>query len=864
MKANIIPIILACIITIQTMPGIAFAVDNLPQNSETASDYIEEQDVVPEEKTPEADEEGLPENDEVSASRASEKALSKDNVEVPDDGGDGADTGGDDSDAGGDDTMEPLEDGSLEHPIVISSKEDLLQIDENLSAAYVLANDIDLAGSNFSAIAASNPFTGDFDGAGHTIKNFTYTTSKKNTVQVDAGLFARTSNANIHDLNISNVKIDVTVLKQSNKARIGIVSLSDSNSSFSNINVSGTVKADAYNVQMAGLINRAEGSTVSNIDNNLNMTLSSEGSSSWMGGIIGSVDTVSVSDCSMAGSLNSKDSKKTVTAGIISGARSTQDPKITIKSCTNNAKVESSYSSGGIASGIGVWDCLIDNCLNYGTIYGEKSASGIISNIGGGYGAVSNCKNYGSISASLDDANDYACGIGIIQKISSCTNEGTIHGPYIAGIGGNIVSSSETTNTIVDCVNKGEIQGYENTASGIGWADVFQNCVNYGNVSLASPDPDFSVAGGIGDVCYRKASNCYNYGNVKGATTAAGVITFNQGEISQCFNSGAIQAIGEAAGICVVNKDVIQDSYNNGSIIGKDACGISVNNNKYAVIIDCYNVGAIDGSNRSAGITVTNENNIIESYYYNGTATGVANNLKGAKNGTESLTATQLSNQDSYSGFDFAGDAENHASLLSLPLATTVYAEDYADNSIWVMSKKSGMPKLASMTDSQDVYIKSVAIKTSPKTTPVNKAIPKSKVKLTVTYSNNKKATIKAGYKFSSYKKTLGKRKITLNYVGKKLSFTTTFVPAKVGKFKLTAKKKKVVISIPKTAGAKKYQVYRSTKKKSGYKAVATTSKRKYTDKKKLKSKKKYYYKIRAINGSYKGAFSKVYSVKVK
>jgi fibronectin type 3 domain-containing protein len=48
------------------------------------------------------------------------------------------------------------------------------------------------------------------------------------------------------------------------------------------------------------------------------------------------------------------------------------------------------------------------------------------------------------------------------------------------------------------------------------------------------------------------------------------------------------------------------------------------------------------------------------------------------------------------------------------------------------------------------------------------------------------------------------------------------------------------------------YQIYRSTKKSSGYKKIATTTKRKYKDTRSLKSGKKYYYKVRGyrkVNG---------------
>lgn len=82
--------------------------------------------------------------------------------------------------------------------------------------------------------------------------------------------------------------------------------------------------------------------------------------------------------------------------------------------------------------------------------------------------------------------------------------------------------------------------------------------------------------------------------------------------------------------------------------------------------------------------------------------------------------------------------------------------------------------------------------------------------------------------------------------------------------------KKKVYLKWKKNKYADGYKVYRSTKKKTGYKCIATLNKRSkvsYTDKK-VKSKKVYYYKVRAYrkNGKktvYSG-YSPVKRVKVK
>ena len=64
----------------------------------------------------------------------------------------------------------------------------------------------------------------------------------------------------------------------------------------------------------------------------------------------------------------------------------------------------------------------------------------------------------------------------------------------------------------------------------------------------------------------------------------------------------------------------------------------------------------------------------------------------------------------------------------------------------------------------------------------------------------------------------------------------------------LKAKKKAAVVSWKKIKGVSGYEIYRSTKKKKGYKKIKTAKKAaivKYTNKK-LTKKKKYYYKIRA------------------
>ncbi len=89
---------------------------------------------------------------------------------------------------------------------------------------------------------------------------------------------------------------------------------------------------------------------------------------------------------------------------------------------------------------------------------------------------------------------------------------------------------------------------------------------------------------------------------------------------------------------------------------------------------------------------------------------------------------------------------------------------------------------------------------------------------------------------------------------------TSTKQPAKPASFKVkaAAKKKQVTLTWKTVKGAIGYEVYRSTKKKSGFEKIAELGKvKKYVDKS-VKKDTKYYYKIRAIQTNEAGAY--VYS----
>ena len=85
--------------------------------------------------------------------------------------------------------------------ITISTPEDLDNLRKDMTASYVLTNDINMEGINFVPFGIVNnenasKFTGTFDGNGYTIKNLKYDVEGKGEV----GLFSQTENATIKNL----------------------------------------------------------------------------------------------------------------------------------------------------------------------------------------------------------------------------------------------------------------------------------------------------------------------------------------------------------------------------------------------------------------------------------------------------------------------------------------------------------------------------------------------------------------------------------------------------------------------------------------------------------------------------------------
>ena len=121
-------------------------------------------------------------------------------------------------------------DGTAENPFIISDREGLEAVSDNLSAHYKLGADIDLLGEAFTPIGTSSLyFRGSLDGDGHVLRGL------KVSAAGYAGLFGKASYATFKNLKIEGAEIEST------GSYAGILAGSINGGSLTGCSVSGTL-----------------------------------------------------------------------------------------------------------------------------------------------------------------------------------------------------------------------------------------------------------------------------------------------------------------------------------------------------------------------------------------------------------------------------------------------------------------------------------------------------------------------------------------------------------------------------------------------------------------------------------------------
>ncbi len=192
------------------------------------------------------------------------------------------------------------------------------------------------------------------------------------------------------------------------------------------------INATAANQGLFGLIN---GATIKNLK--VEGTVYSTGS--YVGGIVGKVQTGTIENCGFGGSGSSVRSEAGYAGGIVGGVVANG---ISITGCYNNASVKGNSAAGILGDANATKSqATITNCYNRGTIEGKAYSAGIVGALK--KGNVSSCYNIGTISGTE------SCKLGGIFGFSKATITNCYYkNPETDSSGGGtkITEASEMTN----------------------------------------------------------------------------------------------------------------------------------------------------------------------------------------------------------------------------------------------------------------------------------------------------------------------------------------------------------------------------------------------------------------------------------
>lgn len=408
--------------------------------------------------------------------------------------------------------------------------------DSKAAACYKLTADIDLGGKDWTPVGSDGrKFSGTFDGAGFTVRNFKINESNS----LDVGFFGVVSGT-VQNLTLAGADIRAT----HDSAAVGAV------------------------------VGTLWGGTLENCHTAADVTVTSEYQA---GGICGdSRDGTTLRGCTNAATVNAG-STIGEAAGIVVIAR------CTVENCTNSGAITAASHAAGIACTMNAGAV---DCANSGAVTAGRYAAGIACNFGDG--ALNHnenaevemvrCTNSGTITSEDDNAAGIVvcCRSGTLRD---CANSGAVTGGQLVG---GIFSFFQISSfgapsecfTVSGCVNSGAITGRNDglyATGGIGSTVyesdtliVIENCVNSGTVTSGQD------AGGIlGQGTFReiRITGCRNEGKILGIRIAGGILgrayPHREGEtlltIENCSNTGAVHA---------GHTDALYDGYFCGGILG--------------------------------------------------------------------------------------------------------------------------------------------------------------------------------------------------------------------------------------------------------------------------------------------------------
>lgn len=534
--------------------------------------------------------------------------------------------------------------GTAANPYKISTVQDLLDVNNNVSAHYKMINDIDLSDRTFDRALISPStagpgryysgqyFRGRFDGDGNKIKNLKIDATITKSSYL--GLFGQVGGIFEESVTISNLSLEnVTIIAADDAESIGILCGSIQDGIISNCHVSGMISSTETKVwKIGGVCGKGYRNLIKNCSSNISISILNDSSS--VGGIAGWQNGSNIQNCSSQ--VNIAIGGNARSTGGICGYNGGYTSESSIDNCSATGSINwgpSSYFIGGIC-GVNDWSS-ITNChatvvlsdndpaVYIGGICGENNRAnisncytklGIVARQSSSVGGLSGGNFLGTIvdCNSIGNIEGYGtlgglCGSSTENSlIANCYATGNVLGTtYLGGLCGSAGITS-----ISDCFALGNVTGEYDLGGLCGTAKgKIINCYALGDVNGISSGP--GLGGFVGEVfAGGEISNCYATGNITGdlhVYRLGGFVGYNRtdSKIEKCFATGNVMNNGDGygqGGFCGQNYGELSNCYSLGNATGFLKVGGFTGSNWYGSINKCYAVGTVSGTNKLGGM----------------------------------------------------------------------------------------------------------------------------------------------------------------------------------------------------------------------------------------------------------------------
>ena len=555
-------------------------------------------------------------------------------------------------------------DGTADSPWQIASQADLEAVNDDLTAHYILNNDIDLSGTIYhKAVIApytdnsSETFTGSFDGGGYVIRNLTIDTDINDCI----GLFGGSEDCVIENIGIA----DCNVL---GGHYVGGLVGENLYSIVSNCYSTGSVTGDG---SVGGLVGNNMNGRITNCYS------SSEVSSSFYvaGGLVGKNDYgCLVTNCFSTGDVSS--------INTVGGLMGYNGPGSCVTNCYSTGSVSGEDYVGGLVGtneGMGI---ILTNCYSVGNISGvgdyvggfcgrqwwsdyvmrncfwDVETSGVtVGYVGNGEQpriAASNVigmttdqmQTRGTFTdAGWDFAGESVNGTSQTWQIPAgggypeltffsgdwpCqfAGEGTESSPYLVGDANDLGAICCYPNAYFRMIDDIDLEGIQWTIAVVpifngrfdGDGYVIRNMSIEGIHSLGL----FGYLQSSAIVSDTAIEDCSVSGDYR---YLGGLAGYSGGDsISNCNSTGTVNGNHVVGGLVGCNEDcIISDSYSAVNVNGDGTVGGLVGLNYNGSILDCYSVCTVTGDGEIGGLVGDNILGVIVSSFSSSNTSGEYN-----------------------------------------------------------------------------------------------------------------------------------------------------------------------------------------------------------------------------------------------